>query len=158
MSSGQFWDLFLAGCYSYGPRNCYGDRALPLTPEGEFESAFYWSELKSDSLAREMAAEAIRAGAPPWRFSAPLELVAVGARRDGQDVDIDWTGLRSAKISANALSAAVSDYTEAHISLDSDLVPEHLPSPGDFKDDLPARLRRDLVKHVGFLKLLFHHP
>ncbi|MCX5345882.1 hypothetical protein [Streptomyces atratus] len=156
-SSGQFWDLFLAGCYSYGPRDCYGDRGLPLTPEGPNETPFYWSQFASEDLAREMAQESHHSGIPPWRFSGPLELVAVGARRNGREVDIDWPGLRSAKVPANALSAAVSDYTEAHVTLDADLVPDSLPSPGDFQDTLPSELKDDLLKHIGLLKFLFHH-
>ncbi|WP_042149399.1 hypothetical protein [Streptomyces lydicamycinicus] len=104
-----------------------------------------------------MADRAGSAGAPPWNFSGPLELVVVGARRAGQDVDIDWAGLRFATISANWLSAAVSDYTEAHVHWDQDLVLDQLPSPGDFQDDLSRELKRDLIKHIGLIKLLFHH-
>ncbi|GAA2919896.1 MULTISPECIES: hypothetical protein [Streptomyces] len=94
---------------------------------------------------------------PPWTFSGPLELVAVGARRAGRDVDIDCAGLRSAKISADALSGAVSDYTETHVTLDSDLVPDQLASPGDFRDDLPGDLKRDLINRIGLIRLLFHN-
>ncbi|MEH0557426.1 hypothetical protein [Streptomyces sp. B21-101] len=157
-SSGEFWDLFLAGCYAFGPRDCYGDRGLPLTPDlgSRDNPPFYWSQWQSHSLAREMAHRAGQAGAPPWKFSGPLELVAVGARRAEHDVDIDWASLRFAKISENLLSAAVSDYTEAHVSLDADLVPDEFPSPGDFHDDLPSQLRHDLIKHIGLLKFLFH--
>ncbi|MFJ4585091.1 hypothetical protein [Streptomyces echinatus] len=156
-SSGQFWDLFLAGCYSYGPRDCYGDTGLPLTPEGPHEVPFYWSHFASEDLAREITAEARRAGGQPWQFSGPLDLVAVGARRAGREVDIDWPSLRSVKIPTAALGAAVSDYTEAHVSLDAELVPDSLPSPGDFQDTLPGELKRDLAKHIGLLKFLFHH-
>jgi len=35
LSSGQFWDLFLAGCHQYGPADVYGNQpaTLPLTPQ-----------------------------------------------------------------------------------------------------------------------------
>ncbi|MEU0896768.1 hypothetical protein [Streptomyces massasporeus] len=157
LSSGQFWDLFLAGCYSYGPPNCYGDRALPLTSEGQFGAPpILWSERQTKVLARELSAEARQAGAPAWSPSAPLELVTVGARRDGQDVAFDWASLRSAAISANALGAAVSDYTESHIGMDPEIIPDDLPVPGDFEDNLPREIWRDLLKHVGLLRFLFH--
>lgn len=158
LSSGQFWDLFLAGCYSFGPSNYYGDRGLPLvSADSTDRPPFYWSQRQSDSLAREMGAEARRSGAPPWTVSGPLELVAIGARRAGREVDIDWPSLRSAKISANALGAAVTDYTEAHINMDPEIVSDDLPVPGDFQDRLPGEIWHELVKRVGLLKFLFHH-
>ncbi|WP_327740595.1 hypothetical protein OG749_47050 (plasmid) [Streptomyces nojiriensis] len=158
-SSGEFWDLFLAGCYCWGPQDYYGDEGLALTPEEDRDHPpVRWSQRQSDSLARDIASEAHRAGAPPWRFSGPLELVAVGARHAGHDVDIDWASLRFAKMPPNELSMAVSDYTEAHISLDSGLAPSPWPSPGDFRDDLPRELKRDLLERVGLLNLLFNHP
>lgn len=33
ISSGEFWDLFLAGCYRYAGPDHYGDIALPLADE-----------------------------------------------------------------------------------------------------------------------------
>ncbi|WP_328863557.1 hypothetical protein [Streptomyces virginiae] len=166
-SSGEFWDLFLAGCYAYGSDGYYGDRGLPLTPEQEYRSDWrtsgghdypqmLWSQRQSNKLARELRAEARRAGAPARDPAGPLELVAVGARRNGDEVDFDWASLRSAAISTSALGAAVSDYTEAHISGDADLVPDDFPVPGSFEDRLPGEIWRDVVKHVGLLKFLFH--
>ncbi|WP_344442331.1 hypothetical protein [Kitasatospora nipponensis] len=168
-SSGDFWDLFLAGCYAYGSDDYYGDRGLPLTPGTEYNEdwrttggqyAFpqmLWSERQSNKLARELSAEARRAGAPAWDLSGPLELVAVGARRDGEEVDIDWASLRSAPVSTSALGAAVSDYTEAHIGMNADILPGDLPVPGSFEDCLPREIWWELVKKVGLLKFLFHH-
>jgi hypothetical protein len=154
-SSGEFWDLFLAGCYMYAPEDYYGEIARPLTSGPK--PPFYWNPSQSDRLAHEVAAAANHGGAPAWNFSGPLELVTVGARRDGDDVAIDWASLRFARLSTIGLSDAVSYYTEAHIVLDADIMPKNLPSPGDFEDNLPGELKRALIKHVGLLKVLLPH-
>ena len=48
-------------------------------------------------------------------------------------------------------------YTESHVMGDPDLLPEFLPSPGDFADDLPREILRDLGRHVGLVDKLFRH-
>src|SRR5262249_41550020 len=71
MSSGEFWDLFLAGCYMYGQPDHYGDRALVLA-EGKI--SFYWSKLQSDLLAETFRRNTIETTArQPWSFNGPLE-------------------------------------------------------------------------------------
>ncbi|MGH3908841.1 MAG: hypothetical protein ACRDTE_32365 [Pseudonocardiaceae bacterium] len=157
-SSGEFWDLFLAGCYRYGPAHLYGDRAEALAMDAETcgRVPFRWSRRKSDQLADQVATRARQAGTiRPWDFSGPIELVAVGARRRQQQIDIDWASLRSATMSAHQISDAVAYYTEAHVLGDPELLPESLPSPGDFEDDLPRELLRDLGRHVGLIGKLF---
>lgn len=159
-SSGQFWDLFLAGCYQYGPADLYGDHAKTLaTGRGLLEQVpFRWSRRKSDQLAKQVSTRAREAGVmQPWDFSGPLELVAVGARRHREQVEFDWASLRSATISAQELSDAVAYYTEAHVLGDPELIPASLPSPGDFEDGLPRELLRDLGRHVGLIGTLFRH-
>lgn len=159
-SSGEFWDLFLAGCYRYGTAHHYGGRAetLATDPETGGRMPFRWSRQKSAELAHEVAKHARYAQTMrPWDFTGPIELVAVGVRRRRQDIDLDWASLRSAKVSADQLSDAIAYYTEVHISGDAALLPESLPAPGDFEDDLPKELLRDLSRHVGLIGKLFHH-
>ncbi|MFF4264609.1 hypothetical protein ACFY7Y_03975 [Streptomyces virginiae] len=165
-SSGQFWDLFLAGC-TYGDHRDDRDRILPsrdkplpLGLEVQAQAAqpsgwtYCWTQAASDRIADEMARKAHEVGAPRWEFTGPLELVAVGARRDASQVVIDWASLRSVKLSAGALAKAVSDYTEAHVSLDGDLVPGPFPTPGSFHDNLLPELKRDLFRSLGLLRFL----
>lgn len=119
---------------------------------------FRWSRPAFDQLANEVATRARIAGTiRPWSFSGPIELVAVGARRHREQIDIDWASLRSAAISASQLADAVAYYTEAHVMADPDLLPDFLPAPGDFEDDLPRELLCDLGRHVGIIGTLLRH-
>lgn len=149
ISSGDFWDLFLAGCYMYQPSDFYGSKAQALasSPRADYTKYFYWNQEKSDQLAMDVARRANTAGTlKPWSFEGPIELVAVGARRSGKGgIDIDWAGLRGIPIRANDLPAAVGSYTEAHITLDADDVPPEFPKPGDFEDDVWKNLKRQII-------------
>lgn len=154
-SSGEFWDLFLGGCYRYGPPTFYGDYAETLAMDASDRAPFQWSKLKSEELATQVARRARSArSVRPWDFSGPIDLVAVGARRRQQEVDLDWASLRGATLSAHQMGDVVAYYTEAHISGDAELVPRSLPSPGDFEDDLPQQLLRDLVRRVPLIRKL----
>ncbi|MFD7729113.1 hypothetical protein ACFV6F_01825 [Kitasatospora phosalacinea] len=160
-SSGQFWDLFLAGC-TYGDQRHRENPDLPLGVDGRDEVGprshwtYSWSASAAARIAAALAQKAAQAGAPHWKFTGPLELVTVGARRVEGEVVIDWAGLRSAQVTANVLPTAVSDYTEAHVTLDGDVVPDEFPTPGSFEDDLLPELKRDLARKVSLLRFLFH--
>jgi hypothetical protein len=62
-----------------------------------------------------------------------------------------WASLRALKITTQQLSDAVGYFTEAHIKLDPDLIPESLPVPGELRDDLAQDLLRDISRHVGLI-------
>ena len=129
-STGQFWDLFLAGCYEYerdesherhDPER-YTESAvrsrwpgLPLAEEATLKGSrhFFWDKEKSDELAVEIAALAEQSGTlRPWTFSGPVDLVTVGARRapDGE-IQLDWAGRCSTSIRALDLPLAIAHYT-----------------------------------------------
>lgn len=113
-SSGQFWDLFLAGCYRYESAWAYGERALELA---KADQPFYWSRRMTEGLAQIMSESASNAGAiKPWSFTGPLELVTVGARRKDADLEIEWESLRAINVDAIQLTEAVSYYTESHVN------------------------------------------
>lgn len=131
-TSGEFWDLFLAGCYQYQGPEFYGSRALPLSGAS---TPVYWSPEKAEELLRDV--EERLDGS--WRFNGPLELVVVGARRAEDGGDLDWESLRSMKLGAGCLGTATASYTEAHIQLQADLLGGEFPAPGDFTDDMPPR-------------------
>jgi len=116
------------------------------------DQPFYWSRRMSEELSQIMSESAIHAGAvvKPWSFTGPLELVTVGARRKGADFEIEWESLRAINVDARQLSEAVSYYTESHVKLDAEILPEHLPAPGDFRDDYPPReLLLDVARKVS---------
>lgn len=172
-SSGEFWDLFLAGCRAapHTDTTATGDwRPLAV---GDARS-FLWSERAAHGLARQIAARHRSArgeahdDSGPWEFTGPLELVAVGARRIrtrrasdpagvyAETVEIDWGSLRSAAIEPRELSDAVSHYTQAHVDLDAAVIADPLPVPGSFTDPLkdPATrsaLARGIMKAIGFI-------
>jgi len=131
-SSGDFWDLFLAGCYQYEGPECYGGRARPLSAGS---TPVYWSWEK----AKELMLDVEERSEGAWRFDGPLELVVVGARRAEDGADIDWQSLRSMSIDPERLGTAAAFYTEAHIRLDAEALRGDFPAPGDFTDDMPAR-------------------
>jgi hypothetical protein len=64
-------------------------------------------------------------------------LVVVGARRDGEDVEMDWPSLRSMPIAVERLATAVAAYTAAQVELDAETLKGIFPAPGDFHDDWP---------------------
>jgi hypothetical protein len=68
----------------------YGDKALPIT-KGTERPPVLWSESQSMALARVIESHAIGSLGEwdRWTFRGPVELVVVGARRDGKDVEID---------------------------------------------------------------------
>lgn len=175
-TSGEFWDLFLAGCQEAPDSTVSGDDDWrPLAVDDH--RSFLWSERATRRLAHQitaMHATACRAaddGSVPWEFTGPLELVAVGARtirnrsegdRPGVsyvetvEVEIDWGSLRSALIQPRELADAVSHYTQAHVDLDGAQIPGGLPTPGSFTDPLkdPAvksALTGGIMKAVRFV-------
>ena len=88
-SSGEFWDLYLAGCSGDPHRD--GDTAKPPNDwrplsAGEARS-FFWSGHAARSLAEEIATKHAIAcrhsddNSMPWTFTGPIELVAVLSRR-----------------------------------------------------------------------------
>lgn len=175
-TTGEFWDLFLAGCQEApdSPANIEGDWR-PLAVHDH--RSFLWSEQATRRLADQItslhaaACRAANDGSMPWEFTGPLELVAVGARtirtrREGDrpgvsyietnEVELDWGSLRSAFIEPRDLSDAVSHYTQAHVDLDGTELPGGLPTPGSFSDPLrdPAvksALARGIMKGVRFV-------
>jgi hypothetical protein len=169
-SSGQAWDLHLAGCSE--ERGRYGDERVLIENPGV---PVYWSYRQSRLLAHEIVANARRHSeelkhSPELReFTGPIELVTIGARRrrihnpesfrDRQgDIEIDWASLRTMPISeqvASRLGEAITYYTEAHVMLDASILPENLPAPGDFHDDLPRELLRDAAKRGSFVGKIF---
>jgi hypothetical protein len=149
-SSGEFWDLFLAGCYDGASPDLYGTRAQILA---DGPRPFLWNSEKSAALARHFSDAAMRAGAiPQWEFSGPIELVVVAVRKGEEP---DWASLRAVRIDAVRLGEAVAAYTEAHVSLDPDVLPDFLVAPGDFADDLPREVLRELLRQIGFIGRLF---
>lgn len=155
-TSGEFWDLFLAGCQE-APDSPVSDDDdwRPLAVDDN--RSFLWSERATRSLARQITskhATACRAaddGSVPWEFTGPLELVAVGARTirnrsqsdrpgvsyvESVEVEIDWGSLRSAHVQPRELADAVSHYTQAHVDLDGTETAGGLPTPGSFSDPL----------------------
>jgi hypothetical protein len=155
MSSGEFWDLFLAGCYIYGRPDHYGNTALALA---EGRTPFYWSKQKSDLLAETFSRNSVGTTADrPWSFTGPLELVVVGARRYGEEVEFEWPGLRAIQLSDKPLGQVVADYTEAHVQNDAGLLSPGLPAPGDFQDDVTFRQIFFGVAHLmPFVGKAFH--
>lgn len=163
-SSGEFWDLFLAGCYMNRPSDFYGSKAevLASKPQPDYTQYFYWNQAASELLAAEVARLAEEEGTlKPWSFGGPIELVAVGARRsENGGAYIDWPSLRGIPIRANDLPIAVGSYTEAHVTLDADDVPPEFPRPGDFEDDVWTNLKRQILHTVpGLAKAVVkaHH-
>lgn len=152
LSSGNFWDLFLSGCHMYDPDLPYGSESIALASYAEpgYTEYFFWNQEQSDLLAEEVARRAAEAGSlKTWSFCGPIELVAVGARRSSDgEIDIDWAGLRGGPIEVNDLPVAISSYTEAHVTLDSDDVPPAFPQPGDFEDDVWKNLKKQLLHAV----------
>lgn len=132
-TSGEFWDLFWAGCYRWRRATAYGDRALRLTDDN---SPVYWSPAKSAHLISEVQANDPRD--KPWKFHGPLEFVVFGARRAGNEIDIDWRSMRSTTLRAEELGTVTANYTESHIRPAPDALGPY-PAPGDFSDDLPPR-------------------
>ncbi|GAA5094696.1 hypothetical protein [Nocardia iowensis] len=180
-SSGDFWDLHLAGCHGYkdeppnGRRSSRGEtQSLPLATGWTKRRAIYWNYDSAMRFADEVASVASRAGVTPgWRFEGPIELVVIGARRPhstgipfdsppaaGCTIEyaheLDWASMRTKQFTAAELPDAVSYYTEAHVLHDADVIPDNLPKPGDFVDSLPGEIRRDFKKLIGPLAgLLF---
>ncbi|MGH3814241.1 MAG: hypothetical protein ACRDUV_17625 [Pseudonocardiaceae bacterium] len=149
--------LFLAGCYRYGPAHFYGDRAEALAMDAETGGRvpFRWSKRKSDQLAEQVATQARQAGTiRPWDFSGPIELVTVGGEtppatdrhRLGQPAEHDYVCPPAQR--RNRL-------LHRDVMGDPEPLPASLPSPGDFEDDLPRELLRDLGRHVGLIGKLF---
>lgn len=155
ISSGDFWDLFLAGCYRYQGPDYYGDRALPLAGG---KIPFYWSKRQADLLAKSFHDNSIDVlTGQPWSFSGPLELVAVGARRYGDEIRFEWSGMRAIQLSDQPLGMIVANYTEAHIADDAEILPPWLPVPGDFKDDPTLReIFNSIVSVLPFIGKAFH--
>jgi hypothetical protein len=135
VTSGEIWDLFLAGCYQYMCKTYYGDEALQIT-KGTQAPPVLWSESKSMALARTV--ESHTAGSlGEWTFKGPVELVVVGARRNGEDIEIDWPSLRSMPIAVERIATAIAAYTTAHGKLNAETLKDIFPAPGDFHDDWP---------------------
>jgi hypothetical protein len=155
MSSGDFWDLFLAGCYGYGKHDYYGDMALPLAGGS---TPFYWNREQAQLLAKTFHDNSVdvRAGGR-WSFSGPLELVAVGARRYGDEIKFEWPGMRAIQLSDEPIGPIVANYTEAHVMNDAEVLPSWLPVPGDFKEDVTFREIFYSVAHLlPFVGKAFH--
>ena len=158
VTSGQTWDLFLAGCYQYQSETYYGDKALSIT---KGDPPVLWSERQSMALAR--AVESHATGSlgewDRWTFKGPVELVVVGARRDGGDVEIDWLSLRSMPIAVERLATAIAAYTTAHGKLDAETLKDIFPAPGDFSDDWPplevARVMLRII--IKLARMAAHH-
>lgn len=175
-TTGEFWDLFLAGCQEAPNSTASGDDEWrPLAVDDN--RSFLWSERATRRLAHQitaMHATACRAaddGSAPWEFTGPLELVAVGARtirkrsegdRPGVsyvetvEVEIEWGSLRSAHIQPRELADAVSHYTQAHVDLDGAEIAGGLPTPGSFTDPLKdpavkAALTGGIMRAVQFV-------
>jgi len=153
-SSGEFWDLYLAGCSGDPHRD--GDTAKPPNDwrplsAGEARS-FFWSGHAARSLAEEIATKHAIAcrhsddNSMPWTFTGPIELVAVGVRRSRQSdidtaggvfetrrIEFDWGSLRSALVEPQILPDAVTHYTQSHVDLDSAALAGGLPTPGAFE-------------------------
>lgn len=161
VTSGQTWDLFLAGCYQYESETFYGDRALPITRARPGAPPVLWSEQQSMALARDIESHA---ASPPgewdrWKFKGPVELVVVGARRDGEDIEIDWLGLRSMPIAVERLATAIASYTTTHSKLDAETLNDVFPAPGDFHDDWPSFEVVRVMLHILFrLSRMVAHP
>lgn len=119
---------------------------------------FYWSELQSLELAESFYRSSIDTTAHgPWSFVGPLELVVVGARRYGEDVQFDWPGLRAIQLSDQPLGQVVADYTQVHIQNDPGLLSPGLPSPGDFEDDVALReIFAGVARLIPFIGRAFH--
>ena len=153
-SSGSFWDLFLAGCS--GDPHAESDTAIPAEDwrplaAGDARS-FFWSERAARSLAQQITAihsREAKDGSAPWKFTGPIELVAVGARSirrretdksgrtiETRTVEFDWGSLRSAIVEPHQLPDAVTHYTQSHVDLDVAALTGGLPTPGAF--DKPA--------------------
>ena len=114
------------GCYMYGRPDHYGNTALALA---EGRTPFYWSKQKSDLLAETFSRNSVGTTADrPWSFTGPLELVVVGARRYGEEVEFEWPGLRAIQLSDKPLGQVVADYTEAHVQNDAGLLSPGLPA------------------------------
>jgi len=155
-SSGELWDLFLAGCYQYGrgPEH-YGARALPLT---EGRTPFYWSSQQTELLTQTFRRNSVHTTShQSWSFAGPLELVVVGARKCGQEIDFDWPGMRALQLSDQPLGQIVADYTEVHFQNDPELLSPGLPAPGDFHNDVTLRDSFEaVVRLLPFIRKVFH--
>jgi len=130
ISSGEFWDLFLAGCQDAPDRDLAVSADWRPLAVGDTRSIL-WSERATRSLARQITAlhKPACLGTDdawlPWEFTGPLELVAVAARRvrtrhEGdpirayvETVEIDWGSLRSAHLEPRDVPDAVTLYTQA---------------------------------------------
>ena len=169
-SSGEFWDLFLAGCFTrssprrlsraHGSRHQYGlGQAKSLARD---ESKYFcWNEAQAARLAQQVADLADKNARTahlthifrPWTFTGPIDLVAVRAVRNrDRTIIIDWASLRGGLIRSRDLPEAIGSYTEAHIDDDDTLKPEDIlggfPIPGSFEDMETPEIERLLLRHI----------
>ena len=153
-SSGDFWDLFLAGACPIGrpSEGAFGDEVILW----DWDSGrLGWSWIATQRLIDQVQAKAVGTHGH-WQFVGPLELAVVAARRPGKLVDIEWESLRAAPVGAERLGAAVAYYTEAHIRLDPEILQGEFPVPGDFTDDMPPEaVALAMLKHLPVLAKLF---
>jgi hypothetical protein len=155
LSSGEFWDLFLAGCYRWQKSDYYGEKALLLA---DARNPFYWNERQALLLAESFRRNSVPTTArEPWSFTGPLELVVVGARRCGEEVEFDWPGLRAIRLSDQPLGQIVADYTEVHVQNDPKFLSAGLPAPGDFQDDVALReIFASVMRLIPYIGKVFH--